>query len=287
MCNSDPMTTSGQGARITPTAHYTGHTWVHHGMSDRHLDTTTGRLLHQGLRPLDMTLSFLGQPTVDGFLVARHRLIDAELRRAIDAGVVSQIIEVACGLSPRGLVFSRDYADRITYVEADLPGMADLKRRRLAAASSLGENHRVVELDALATDGPNSILEVARGLDPTRGTAIVTEGLINYFDRATAQSMFERFAAALNGFPNGLFLTDVYLRDYVGHPLVRFFTMGLSLFVRGRVHVFDDTVEEMARAVESAGFSNAEVLDVGGHPAVGDLSNDRGASIVRVVRATT
>lgn len=280
------MTATGDGVRISPTAHYTGHTWVHHGMSDPHLDTAAGRVLFHGLRPLDRTLSLLRQPTVGGFLLSRHGVIDAELRAAIDDNGVTQIIEIACGLSPRGLVFCREYGDRITYVEADLPEMAELKRRRLASAGVLGDRHRVVPVDALADDGPLGIGELVKTLDPTRTTVIIAEGLINYFDRATVQAMFERFASALAGFPRSLFLTDVYLRDDVHNPLVRFFTVGLAVFVRGSVHVFDDTPQEMVRAVKGAGFTDVDVLHVSEHPGAGRRARDPGAAMVRIIRAT-
>ena len=176
------------GSRISPTAHYTGQTWVQHAMSDPSLATPEGRLLYTGLRPIHWTLTLLGQPTLDGFLLARHRTIDAYLTEAIEDGSVSQVIELACGLSPRGLRFHRRYGDRITYIEGDLPHMAALKRQKLEQAGSLDENHRVVVLDALADEGPNSLAALTSAMDPNRGTALVTEGLINYFDQSTAES---------------------------------------------------------------------------------------------------
>lgn len=285
LCEHGSMTSKGDGVRISPTAHYTGHTWVHHGMSDRHLDTSTGWVLFHGLRPVNRTLSILGQPTVDGFLLTRHRVIDAELRAAIDDGTITQIVEVACGLSPRGLTFRREYGDRITYVEADLPEMAELKRRRLRSVGALGDRHRVETVDALVDHGPLSIEELASRLDPAEGTAIITEGLVNYFDRPTAQSMFERFATALVDFPRALYLTDVYLHDDVQNPMIRFFAMGLSAFVRGSVYVFDETPDEMVRAVQRAGFTHVDVLHGSEHPAAGRRAGDPGAAIVRIVRA--
>ena len=42
------------------------------------------------------------------------------------------MVEVAAGLSPRGWRFANRFGDRITYVEADLPGMLANKRRILA-----------------------------------------------------------------------------------------------------------------------------------------------------------
>ena len=58
-------------------------------------------------------------------------------------------------MSPRGWRFARDHGDAITYVEADLPAMADSQAPALERAGSLSEHHRVVEIDALADEaGP-------------------------------------------------------------------------------------------------------------------------------------
>lgn len=285
VCDDWPMHHDRDAAQISPTAHYTGQTWLHHGMSDPALATLLGLILFHGLRPLDRTLHVLGQPTVDGFLLARHRAIDAHLRSVIEDGSVTQIVEVACGLSPRGLRFHREYGDSILYVEADLPGMARLKRRQLREAGSLGEYHRVMEVDALADEGSDSLAELMATLDPHRGTAIITEGLINYFDQATAEAMFARFARALEPFPTGLFLTDLYLAGDNDHILVRLFSAGLAVFVRGRVHVFYSDENEVVRAMQEAGFGAATAERASDHPAAGKAGRDPAASMVRVVRA--
>lgn len=281
------MPSDRDAAQISPTAHYTGHTWVHHGMSDPALATPLGLVLFHGLRPLDRTLHVLGQPTVDGFLLARHRAIDAHLRAAIDDGCVTQIVEVACGLSPRGLRFHREYGDSIVYIEADLPTMARLKRRQLRHAGSLGDSHRVVAVDALADEGSDSLVELMEALDPQRGTAIITEGLVNYFDQATAEAMFGRFARALAPFPTGLFLTDLYLAGDNDHLLVRLFSAGLAVFVRGRVHVYYSDADEVVGVMREAGFVTATAERASDHPAAGRAGRDPAASMVRIVRAVT
>lgn len=87
------------------------------------------------------------------------------------------MIEVACGLSPRGWRFAKRYGDRLHYVEADLPEMAARKRAALERIGSLGDYHRVREVDALRDDdGPGSLAAIAAELDHRRGLAIITEG---------------------------------------------------------------------------------------------------------------
>src|SRR4051812_4401103 len=156
---------------ISPTAHYTGYVWFAHGQSHAAFATRTGRLMYQALRGPNLLAHRISMPTLEGMLLARHRLIDLRLAQAIDAGGISQIVEVAAGLSPRGWRFRNRYADRITYVEADLPGMIAHKRRILAELGGETPNHRTVEIDALATTGPTTIDAICGALDPARGTA--------------------------------------------------------------------------------------------------------------------
>ena len=135
---------TNSSVRISPTAHYTGYTWLQHGLSHPAFATPTGRFLYRALTPANNAMAAAGQGTLDGFLLARHHLIDALLERAIAAGQVSQVIEVACGLSPRGYRFARRHGDKITYIEADLPAMAAKKRELLMRAGAGSANHRVV-----------------------------------------------------------------------------------------------------------------------------------------------
>src|ERR1700750_1109933 len=108
---------------ISPTAHYTGDTLRQHGLS------------HPPAAP-NAASRMLGGPTLGSLLLARHRIIDA-LRDDLIEGGVSQVIEAACGMSPRGWRFSERYGDRITYVEADLPAMAQRQREELARVGFL------------------------------------------------------------------------------------------------------------------------------------------------------
>ncbi len=270
-------------ARISPTAHYTGYAWLAHGLSDPAFATPTGQFLYRALGPANRLMRAAGQPNLDGFLLARHHMIDAVLRAAIARGEVGQVIEVACGLSPRGWRFAREFGDRVTYVEADLPGMAAKKRAVLAKATAGGAHHRVVEIDATADAGPASIAALAETLDPTRGTAIITEGLLNYFDPVAVAKMWRRFAGALARFPHGLYLADLHLADAAG-PVERLFAGALGVFVRGRIHFHFADSRAAERELGIAGFRGAELID----PSTRELPElDRtSARFVRVVAAS-
>jgi O-methyltransferase involved in polyketide biosynthesis len=239
---------------ISPTAHYTGYVWFAHGHSHEAFATHTGRLMYQALRGPGMLGRVAGLPTLEGMLLARHRLIDLRLTQSIEAGEVSQVVEVAAGLSPRGWRFARTYGDRITYVEADLPGMIARKRSILRELGTT-PSHHTVEIDALADVGPTSIDAICATLDPTKGTAIITEGLINYFDRATVLAIWERFARALRRFPRGLYLSDLIVRDGNDGLFITGFSWLLSAFVRGKVHIHFTSPSAAEDALATSGLT--------------------------------
>jgi O-methyltransferase involved in polyketide biosynthesis len=268
----------GPGA-ISPTAHYTGHVWVRNALSHPELATWEGRLMFDSLQPA-MTLGrALGGPTLEDALLARHRLIDDLLRRAIADGRVSQVIEVACGMAPRGWRFSERYGIRLTYIEADLPEMAERKRRALARMGSLSDHHRVVDLDALRDDGPDSLARLAEDLDREQGLAIITEGLLTYLNQDTVVTMWRRFADVLGRFRSGLYLSDLRLAGVNRGVAERAFAVVLSGFVRGRVHTHFADEAEAVSALKAGGFREAGLHRCDGDRAAGE-SRDPGVHII-------
>jgi O-methyltransferase involved in polyketide biosynthesis len=269
--------------RISPTAHYTGYVWARNGLSHPELETFEGRALFESLRVPMLVSAALGGGTLEGYLLARHEAIDARLERAIEDGRVQQVIEVASGLSPRGLRFSERYGDRITYVEADLPAMAARKRAALERIGPRSDAHRVDEIDALKDDGPGSLAELARGLDRSKGLAIITEGLLGYLERSMVDGVWRRFARTLSGFATGVYVSDIHIGE-VQNIQVRAFRVLLSVFVRGRVYLHFGSEQEIVDALRAAGFVSAEVIraaDESGEP------RDSGGRLAHIIEAST
>jgi O-methyltransferase involved in polyketide biosynthesis len=272
---------------ISPTAHYTGHVWGRNGLSDPRLATREGRLLFDVLAPAMAASRALGGPTLEGLLLARHRIIDALLARAIDDGRVAQVIEVGAGMSPRGWRFAARYGESLTYVEADLPDMAARKRRALERMGPPSTSHRVVEVDALRDDGPQSLAAVASTLDPLRGLAIVTEGLLTYFDEQDVLGMWRRFARELRRFSAGPYLADIRLGGSDPAVVERAFAAVLSAFVRGRVHTHFNDEASAVDALLETGFAQARLHRADRHPAAGDAGRDPAAARIHIVEAST
>ncbi len=241
--------------RISPTAHYTGEVWRRHGLSHPWLATAEGRIMFEAVHPLMAASRALGGPSLEAYLLARHLAIDAVLERAIEHRGISQVVELAAGMSPRGWRFANRYGDRLTYLEADLPAMAERKRRALGRIGSVSASHRVREVDVLRPDGVGA---VTAELDPGRGVAIITEGLLGYLPTDAVLGLWERLAETLAPFPSGRYISDLHLGS-VTSPLVRGFRVGLGVFVRGRVYLHFQDAADAEERLRAGGFAAAAV----------------------------
>lgn len=271
--------------QISPTAYYTGAVWLQHQLSHPAFKTWQGSVFYNALR-LPMALSRkLKGPTLESFLLARHSIIDKQLHAAINSGKVTQIIEIAAGISPRGWLFCKQYGSTITYIEADLPGMAVHKQQLLEKGGLLRDNHQVVAINALSDSGENSLQYLVNSLNQQQGVAIITEGLLNYFDTETVTDMWARFAKAIKPFPYALYLSDIHLATLGNMPASKTFVNMLSRFVRGRVHLHFENEAMAEAALKKAGFHQAKLwaprLFADALPAC----RVRGANLVRVIQA--
>lgn len=274
----------GSGA-ISPTAHYTGETWVRNGLSHPELGTWQGRLFHGTLVLPNAASKMLGGPTLEGLLLARHRIIDAQLDELIQGGV-SRVIEAACGMSPRGWRFSERYGDRLTYVEADLPPMARRKREALARMGSLNDHHRVVDLDILRDGGPGSLEALVETMDPEAGLAIITEGLLVYFDDATVEALWARLAKALRPFSTGVYLADLRIARPQRGVAERVFEELLGAFVRGRIHPYRGDEADAEAELRAVGFERVRLHRCDEHPAAAEAHDDAGTAMLSIIEAT-
>lgn len=269
---------------ISPTAHYTGHVWYRHGLSHPVFATREGAAMYHALRPLNAMSALLGGSDLETLLLARHGTIDARLRRAIEGGEIGQVVEVACGLSPRGQRFSERYGRDLLYLEGDLPEMAARKRAVLErAGAALGDRHDVVSIDAFAEEGPQSLAVLAEErLDPSLGTALVTEGLTSYFDPPDLIRMWRGFTRVLSRFPRGLYFADFHFEEDArrllwSEPFRRF----LAAFARIRRPAYFADEGAARRGLDEAGFSSASFSFAGEERGV----DPRRSAWVRIVEA--
>ncbi|MGN6588092.1 MAG: class I SAM-dependent methyltransferase [Solirubrobacterales bacterium] len=278
------MTPSEGSGAISPTAHYTGETWVRNGLSHPELATWQGRIFHGALALPNAASRMLGGPSLEPLLLARHRILDACLDDLIQGGV-AQVIEAACGMSPRGWRFSEKYGDELTYVEADLPAMAQRKREALARMGSLGDRHRVVDLDLLQDGGPGSLESLVGTMDPAQGLAIITEGLLVYLDDATVEALWARLAKALRPFSTGAYLSDLRIARPKRGTAERAFELFLGAFVRGRIHPYRGDEDSAEAELQAAGFERIRLHRCDEHPAAGEARGNAGAGMLSIIEA--
>lgn len=272
-------------SRISPTAHYTAYVWHRHGMSTPELATSKGRALYYSLQAVNRALAFTGQADIESLLLARHRVIDHLLKQAIDEGRVGQIVEIAAGLSPRGLRMRRRHPE-LTYVEGDLPQMIANKKQLIG--DKLDEGHRLVTLNALADEGPGSLDQLASTLDTSQGVAVITEGLMPYFDGPTVSGIWRRIHSFMRRFSQGLYLSDYYLRRDTERVLgARPMFKVMGWFVEGRIHlpIWHDT--DLYTALEEVGFSEATIHVAGDFARELQIEPPRRSAYVRVIEART
>ncbi len=256
------MASSIDSSGISFTALYTGEVWRRHRLSADFLASSRGPLLYWGARPLELVAERLLGANNEILLLQRHRIIDHLLTQAITEQGFSQVVELACGLSPRGHRFSQRFGSALHYIETDLAPMAARKEQLLREAGALSATHRVLPCNILEQGGADSLERLFREqLDPARKTVVITEGLINYFDYATIHGFWTRLASCLKTMPGGLYLSDLY-PNLQGHKLATLanaFRMGLAGLTRSSVTLHFRSEAEMARGFAEAGFMHCQV----------------------------
>lgn len=272
---------------ISFTAHYTGFVWFHYGLSDNAFATRQGCTYYQLLRPFEAVARKVIGSDIKTTLLQRHHLIDRELERLIRQYPDLQVVELACGLSPRGWRFHRQYPG-VTYLEADLPDMAHRKEALLTRLGSLDSRHRVLPCNILAVDSDDSLETLLRReLDPRQPVAVITEGLVNYFRLEDIGGFWKRLASALQQFPMGFYLTDVY-PEVTGHPFfhwIRAANRTLKLSSRSHFTMHFAQRGEATSFLTGCGFDSATVFHPDEELLDEQVPRARGGALVWVIRA--
>lgn len=140
---------------------------------------------------------------------ARYRTINAVVARLGHR----QILEIASGISPRGLQWSRENPKTV-YIESDLPRLMRHKAKILRnsiqedAVLSRGVLH-CCGIDALDLDSIRHALEYT---DPRAALSIVTEGLLLYFNADEMKTFMTHMATILAERPGATWVVDLVSR---------------------------------------------------------------------------
>lgn len=278
-------------SRISITAHHTGYTWYAYGLSHKALTTARGAVLYKALSPLMKAgRAVFGLSDIETYLVQRHLILDHLMDREVREHGTCRVLELACGLSPRGMRFCDRHRNLDpVYVEADLPGMAARKQRLLSQNGLLRPGHTVAVGNILAGQGPDSIEELFAAHFSRKGrTIVVTEGIVNYFPLPTVLALWGRIAALLARSGGGLYLCDNMpeFSSGAGRRFVRPARRMVELAARGRTHLHFAGDAPAERALLSAGFSLARVHCPEDFFSTLPVPRSRQKSFIRVLEAS-
>lgn len=188
---------------ISFTAHYTGYIWYQMGISHPALATKKGKTLAALVHPIESWAEKYVGGSMRTTLKQRHSMLDSHLKKLIEQHPDLQVLEIACGLSPRGWWFRQHYPE-ISYRELDLPDMAATKQAALQQIESHSDD--VLSVD-LFTEAFASAFEI---FDPKRPLVVISEGLINYFEKPLLQQLIQAIAIYGQDFKILHYLTDIY-----------------------------------------------------------------------------
>lgn len=188
---------------ISFTAHYTGYIWYQMGISHEALATTKGKSLAYLVHPIESWAEKYVGGSMRTTLKQRHTMLDHYLEQLIQESPDLQVLEIACGLSPRGWWFRQHYPS-ITYRELDLPDMAQTKQNAL---QQIEKNAPEVLSVDLFTEAFAQAFEV---FDPNRPLVVISEGLINYFDKGLLEHLIQSIGHYGATFKKFHYLTDLY-----------------------------------------------------------------------------
>jgi len=164
---------------------------------------------------------------------SRYHAINA----IIGQNATAQIIELAAGISPRGIQWSRTTPGTI-YIESDLPQLmihkAKLVRNCLRNETKLSRG--LLHCCAVDVLDRNSLQETLKSLDPTQPFTLVTEGLLLYFSETEMKQFWENIASILGAFPNASWVADLVTQ----HDLQQMFTDHADV-ARGVREIFSQT----------------------------------------------
>ena len=249
---------------VSLTGHYTGEVWVRNGLSPSAMSTRTGRNFYRALRPLDGAANRWLGISLETMLVQRHRLIDELVLGFVARHPGAQVLELACGVSDRARRLLDEMGDEVTYIETDLP---DMVAHKLAVYQqqgwSGGARHQVAPCNILRERGEISLERVVGELDRERPLMVISEGLLNYFSRATVENFLLRLSALLSEFAENRYVTEIWPRlpHYPGVAARKTMIRLIETLTRQEVPLHFTDNEDIARGFRSAGFAWVRVIN--------------------------
>ncbi len=277
-------------SRISFTAHLTGYTWYANGLSNKVFATFPGAWFYYHLKPFMWSVrKIFDISDLESSLMQRHLIIDHLLEESISKHGVKQVLELACGLSPRGYRFMKENQNKdILYIETDLPGIVNLKRSKLKRIGHNNEKHIILDCDIFSSHGDLCMENIVnKYLKPGIPTAIITEGLIYYFSTDKMKKIWKRILNVLQSFPKSIYLCD-NIPKIVNHPnyyLLKTWGIFLTLAVRGGFYLHFKSDKEAEEAFKNLGFNEVNIHHPESYINCLPISTSKKPSMITVIEA--
>jgi len=284
MENISEINTATDTSRISISAHYTGYIWYKNGLSHQQFVTPMGRAAYWALKPMNGFMQLMVGASIDTFLLQRHFVLDHLVEQAIEEGY-EQVVELAAGLSSRGYLIKQAHPD-VHYVEGDLPGMS-ARKAELLDKLARQSGHITQPCNILDESSFQSIETLLAGLDKSKKTLIITEGLVNYFDLETIRKVWSRMAVAMKGFPQARYITEVYpkLEQHPSYRYVKIAQKVVGFFTQGEYPLHYNSNEAMQQGFLEDGFASVSVTAPEDYYDKLDMPTSSRQSLVRLVVA--
>lgn len=243
---------------LSVTALYTAETWAWGGLSGAELLTSedSKRVFGATNAALGVAGLFRKDPSLRHGLVQRHAMIDHLL---CEAGA-RRVIELAAGLSRRGVAFSADPA--LHYTEVDLPAVIE-KKRALLARSEAGRAV-LARPNLLLVAGDVGEISLDDLAPPAEPLFLIAEGLLMYLEPDAQQKLWARAHALLARAGGGRLVFDLVPTGEKAPPgavgrtlegLMKRFTGGRSFEQTAR------TRADILRELSALGFEDVQALE--------------------------
>ncbi|WP_180161443.1 class I SAM-dependent methyltransferase [Acinetobacter sp. YH12040] len=240
---------------ISFTAHYTGYIWYSMGISHPVFATRKGKFLARLVHPLESWAEKNVGGSMRSTLKQRHAMIDQYLDQLIAQHPQLQVLEIACGLSPRGWNFRTKHPE-IDYRELDLPDMAKIKTQALKQIDPHAPE--VLTGDIFTQD----FERIFQSFDPERPLVVISEGLINYFDQHLLNKLLKGITEYGASFQELHYLTDIY-PEPVKNRLARFIWASsklLKVMSRSAFTFHFQSPAELQQFFSHTGFEEVDVV---------------------------
>jgi O-methyltransferase involved in polyketide biosynthesis len=246
--------------RISPTAHATSYAWDLLDIPySKYFTDPNYKLFFKILR--FFAFPYFANKKNDYIyfmLEPRHRAIDYFITSKFP---YNQIIEFACGLSPRGMKFAED--KEITYIESDLPKMLEMKKQKVEEIYQKKNikrpNHQFIATDLL-TDNVSEV--VSPLINKNEKLIVITEGLTPYFDMEHLKKIFINIYRILKDNGGGVYITDIYHEEDMARNILNNKIMSTAVkLIKADFHLDIDNGDEGEAFFKECGFDFVEMIN--------------------------